>query len=106
MDEQRLAANRQRGHHRQLVARHRGGEGMLFGNLRVGPAAGPVELGDHRRAIVNADLPNPVFVAVERHQGAVATVTDAFNCVENTLGVEPVEWNRIEIGHAADYGSN
>ena len=44
---QRLALQAQRANHRNFSAHQLGGKSVLFQNLRVAPAAGPVKLGDH-----------------------------------------------------------
>ena len=48
------------------------GEVVLLVDRLVRPAAGPVELGDHRRGILEPDAVDAVLVAVQRQQPAVA----------------------------------
>ena len=48
---------------------------MLFENLRVRPAAGAVELEDHRRGLDATDAIDAVLVAVEREQATVGLET-------------------------------
>ncbi len=83
--EQGLSAQHQGRHHRQFVRCHRRRECMFLGDLRVAPASRPVELGDQRRTVIDADLPDAVLVAVERQQGAVATQAEAFDGIEDAL---------------------
>jgi hypothetical protein len=63
--------------------RERLGEGVLLEDLRVAPAPGAVELDDHRGGVVEADLVDPVLVAVQRQQPAVHRQPDGFDGVEH-----------------------
>ena len=63
-------------HRRNLALGQLGDERVFFEDRRVAPARGPVELGDDRRPVFDADLVDAVFVAVERQQAAVAAHAD------------------------------
>jgi hypothetical protein len=63
-------------------------EGVLLANGRIRPALGPVELGDHRDVILDADLIDPVLVAIEREQVAVGAVTQRVHAVEDHVRFE------------------
>ena len=86
------AGQRLRRHHRHLGSGQLGAETVLLGNLRIGPAAGPVELGHHAGAVLQHHLEHPVLVAVELQQAAVATQADIVQGVEHGLGRQPGKW--------------
>ena len=65
---------------------------MLLGDLRVAPAARPIELRDDRRLVLAPHLVDAVLVAVEREQTAVAADADGVERVEDELGCQP--WRR------------
>ena len=88
MDVQRLALSQQRRHHRNFLRRQFAGEGVLLADRRIAPAPRPVELGDHRRAVLDADLIHPVFVAVERQHPAVAAKSHRLDRIQHGLGRE------------------
>ena len=64
------------------------GKGVFFKDLRVGPAAGPVELDHDRIAGLQEDLVNPVLVGVELQQAAVAPQAHGVQCAEHLLGFQ------------------
>ena len=70
---QRFAVDLQGRHGGDFGLGQFGQEGVLFEDRRVAPPARPVELGDQRGGVFDADLVDPVFVAVEGQQAAVAT---------------------------------
>ena len=72
--------------HRDFLGGELQGEVVLLLDGRVGPAAGPVELGDHRRPVLDADPVHPVLVAVQRQQAAVAAEAEAFHRGEDVVG--------------------
>ena len=55
-------------YNRQIVVDQFLGEGMLFQNLRPGPAVRAIELDDDRVCLFDAHLIDAVLVAVEREQ--------------------------------------
>ena len=69
---------------------------MLFEDLGVGPACGTIELRDDRgrlrshrvRDLVQPDLIDAVFVAVQREQAAIAELADAGKRIEYAVGRE------------------
>ena len=56
---------------------------VLLEDLRVAPAAGPVELGDDDPAVLQEDLEDAVLVGVQLQQPAVAAQADAVERVEH-----------------------
>jgi len=85
---QRDAVVRKRRHDRDLARREFRDERMLFVDLRVAPAPGPVEFDDDGRRIVAPDLVDAVLVAAERLQTPVAAITDAVERVEDDVRCE------------------
>jgi hypothetical protein len=61
---------------------------VFFEDGGVAPAARPVELGDQRRVVFDADLVDAVFIAVQRQQAAVAAQADAVEGVEHAVGAQ------------------
>ena len=64
---------------------------MLLLDALVRPASGPVELGHQRLGVFDAYLVDPVLVAVQCQQSAVAAVVHALHGIEYVLGTEPGE---------------
>ncbi len=85
---QGAAAQEQGWHNRHLALGQFQGEGVLFQNGRVAPAAGPVELGDALAAVFQTHLKYPVLVTVELQQRAVAAQAQAVDGVEHAIGAE------------------
>ena len=96
---QRLALQAQRANHRNLSAHQLSGKSVLFQNLRIAPAAGPVKLGDHGVAdalglaarwcrAFQRNLVNAVFVAGERRQPAVSPQAHTGERVQHHVGRE------------------
>ena len=85
MDVQGHAVAEQRRHHRNFLRRQFAGKCVLFANGGVGPAARAVELGDHGRAVLDPDLVDPVFIAVERQYPAVAAMSHRLDRVQDGL---------------------
>ena len=50
---------------------------MLLADGRIAPATRPVELDDHRLAIFDSDLVDPIFIAVEREHPTIAAKSRA-----------------------------
>ena len=69
-------------------------EGVLFVDLRIAPASGPVELRDERRPIVEPHLVDAVLVAVERQQPAVGGEAGGGDGVQHDIRGEP----RVGVG--------
>jgi hypothetical protein len=86
MNVQGLAVAQQRRHHRNLLRRQFGGKRVLLANRRIAPAAGTIELGDHRLAVLDPDLIDPILVAVERQHPPVAAIPDRLDRVQDGLG--------------------
>ena len=86
---------------RAFVGEHQGGddrklasckldyECVLFEDLGVAPAARPVELGDQRLVILDAELVDAVLVAVQRLQPAVGAQARALQRIEHRVGSQP-----------------
>ena len=83
---QRPFVARERSHDRQLARRELGDERVLLVDLRVAPAAGPVELRNERWSVVAKDLVDAVFVAAERQQASITPIADAIERVEDDVG--------------------
>ena len=64
---------------------------MLFEDLRIAPAARPVELGDDDAAVLEKDLEDPVLVGIELDQPAVAAQADRVERVEDGIGSQAGE---------------
>ncbi len=64
------------------------GEGVLFQDLRIAPATGPVELGHHKTAIFQTDLEDAVFVGVQLQQAPVDLLPEGLQGVEDEVGRE------------------
>ena len=89
---QRLAVGQnQRRNHRHLGLCQFQRESVFFENLRVAPAPGAVELGHHHLAVFQKDLEDPVLVAVELDQPAVAAHADAVQRVQHRLRCQVLE---------------
>ncbi len=89
MDEQRAPADRRRCDDRQFLRLQFGDEVMFFRDLRFAPTFRPVELDHHRRAILDADLPDPIFITAECQQPAIAPQADTFQRIEHALRRQP-----------------
>src|SRR5690606_39849578 len=63
-------------------------EGVLLGDLRVGPAPGAVELDDDGAAVLEAYLVDAVLVAVQREKAPVAAQPDRLERIEHAVGGE------------------
>jgi len=85
------ALDRHGRHHRHLALGQLGHEGVFLEDGVIAPAPRAVELGHHRRAILAADLVDPVLVAVQGQQAAVAIDADALQGVEHAVRVESGE---------------
>ena len=83
---QGLAVQHQRPHGRDFSGHQLGGEGVFFQDLRVAPAAGAVELGDHFLAVFQHHLIDPVFVGGQGGEPAIAIQADAREGVEHAVG--------------------
>jgi hypothetical protein len=73
-----------------------GGEAVLFENGFVGPAIGPVELGNQRLLFIDADLIDAVLIAVERENTGVGDKADALDGVQHQVRCKCCE----RVGHA------
>jgi hypothetical protein len=76
---------------RDLLGGQFGRERMLFQDLRIAPALGPVELGHHCLAIDQEHLEDAVLVGIELQKATVAAHADAIEGVEDQLGRQPGE---------------
>ncbi len=68
--EQGGAVSVQGSYRRQLMLDEFCRERMLFEDLRIAPALGTVELGDHESPVLDLQLVHPVFVAVQLQQAS------------------------------------
>jgi hypothetical protein len=82
-------AQHQRRHHRHLGFGQFQRVGVLFEDLRVAPAARPVELGHHGAAVFQEYLEDAVLVGVELQHAPVATQAYRVESVQDLLRVEP-----------------
>ena len=82
---------RQRRHHGQLRRRQLTAEGVLLADLRLAPARQPVELHDQGLRVLDADLVDPVLVAVQGQQARIADVARRFDGVDDHVRGEHVE---------------
>jgi hypothetical protein len=91
----------QRSDYRELQRRQLDAEIMLLGDLGVAPAPGAVELGDQGFAVLDADLIDPVFVAVERGEAAVAGEALGFHRREQRIRGQHGEGVSVGLSHDA-----
>lgn len=61
-------------------------EAVFLKNGTIAPAGRAVKLGDQRCATVHAHLIDPVFVAIEGEQPAIAGQAGRFDCREHKIG--------------------
>src|SRR6185436_20745529 len=102
---QRSRVHCYRRHRRNLAFRELRGEDVFLENLRIAPARRPVEFRDQRLVVLNADLINPVFIAVQRQQPAVAAKSDGFDRIQHQIGRQPgIRWGGF--GHAPKIREN
>ena len=95
---QRRVVVQQRSDHRNFLFRQFQRQGVLLQDRLAGPASGPVELRDDRRAFVEADLINAVFVAVEREKPAAGTPAALLDGIEQGVGCQAGVIDRRRIG--------
>ncbi len=86
VDVQRHAVAKQGRHHRNFLRGQFTGKGVFLANRGIGPAARTIEFGDHRLAILDADLIHPILVAVERQHPAVAAMAHRLDRIQDGLG--------------------
>ena len=86
MQVQRLAAGGQGRYHGNFLRGQLCRESMLLADGRIAPATRPVELGDHRLAVFDADLVDPILVAVEREDPAIAAKSPRLERIEHGFG--------------------
>ena len=67
---------------------------MLLEDRFVAPAPGAVELGDQRLGVLDADLIDAVFVAVEGEQAAVADEAAGLDRRQHEIGRQRSEGGR------------
>src|SRR5207244_7391451 len=60
-------------------------EGVLFIDLRVAPAARPIELRHHHRAVFQPDLVDAVLVAIEAQQAPVGAQAGRGDAIEHHI---------------------
>ena len=99
--EQGLAAQLEGRHHGHLGLEQLAREPVLLEDLRVAPAAGAIELGDHQPGTLvglDADLVHAVLVAVEREEAAVAAQAGGVDRIEDHVRGEARV--RVEVAHA------
>jgi hypothetical protein len=70
------------------VIRAFGGERVFLPDLLIRPAPVAVELGDHRRIVLEPDLIDPVLEAVQLQQSPIADETERLDRVEDHTGAE------------------
>ena len=85
---QRAPVQRQRGHHRDLALDQFGHKSVILEDGSVAPAIRSIELDDDRATLLAADLIDPVFIAVERQQAAVAMQANRIEGIEHTTRIE------------------
>jgi hypothetical protein len=55
---------------------------VLLQDGGIGPAAGPIELGDEGQAAFYAHLIDAVLIAVERQQAAIGLIAGRVHCIQ------------------------
>src|SRR5207244_8156580 len=83
--QERLPADREWRRHGELGGRELGGELMLLDDLRIRPAAWPIEL-EHQLPLTAAELADAVLVAVEGEQPPVRREPERGGGIEHHLG--------------------
>ncbi len=73
-------------------------ERMFFEDRGVAPATGSVKFGNDRRGILDADLVDPILVAVQRQKASVAAQAEPVERGQNLFGFE------VEIGEGGLVG--
>src|SRR5256884_3496 len=97
MGRRRPPADRERRRHGELGGRELGGELMLLDDLRIRPAARPIEL-EHQLPLAGAELVDAVLVAVEGEQPPVRREPERGGGIEHHLGCQPGE--RLQVAAA------
>src|SRR5436309_3863248 len=91
---------RHRRHHGDLSRREFEREDMLFEDLRIAPASGPIELGDNDASVFEKHLEDAVLVGIELQQAAVAAQADGVERFEDRgrreVGVA-VGWKEVHV---------
>ena len=82
---QRCTAARKWRDYRNLARRELGNERVLFANLLVGPASGPIEFHDDGRRVVAPYLVDAILVAAEGQEPPVTSKPDAIERVEHDV---------------------
>ena len=83
---QRRTVGGERGDDRNLARRELGDEDVLFANLLVGPASGPIEFGDDGGRFIAPDLIDAILIAGERQEPSVTSISDALERIEDDVG--------------------
>jgi hypothetical protein len=74
---------------------------MLFQDPVVAPSGRPIELGDHRPLIFDADAVNTILITVQSKKATVAPITETFHGRQNIVWLKPLvgEGSVLRIGH-------
>src|SRR5258708_33304333 len=80
--------------HRDLALGELVREGVFLVDLRIAPAAGPVELRHHHRAVLEPHLVDAVLVAVQAEQAPVGAHARLGDAVEHPVGRQMRVWMR------------
>ena len=79
-------------------------EAVFFQNRRVRPSIRSVELRDDGIGIFQADLIDPVFVAIQRHQSPIWLETQTLNTSEYLFGLQLLVSEIAGSGHGCLLG--
>ena len=90
--EQGFAVTHQWCHHRHFVLGQLEAEAVLLADRRIGPALGAVELGNQRLFVVDADLINAVFVAVQGQHAGVGQIANALDGIQHQVWGQGSKW--------------
>lgn len=64
---------------------------MFFQNGLVTPALGAIEFRDNTGAVVQANLIDPVFIAVQRGNSSIRVPSGSVNRIQNLMWVQLLE---------------
>ena len=70
---------------------------MLFQDLRIAPAPGPIELGHHHAPIFQKHLEDAVFIRVQLQQPAVAAQAHGIEGIEHRFRSQAGEGRRLRV---------
>lgn len=83
-----LSLDCERWNYRDVIPGKLEGESVFLKDSLVGPAARPVELGNDGRIVLDTDLVDAIFVAIERQESTVAVKADVLERGKNIVWLQ------------------